>query len=193
MRHCQPCPSLLSLPKSPLPKRGAPVRTLSTLLRAQDWCHVSLLGPPATMGCAEPGPLWSQSPAWSCPNAWGGAWCLGLPCASLLLAGVTFGELPALSCCAWGALTSTSKLLLMTETQVEGIHVFVRYLFGNSRSWKQFNMQWSQWKITPIILLEYQGYILLVQSRPGNKCHFLTKPLEHPWSQRSTKTWVKTM
>lgn len=88
MRHCQPCPSLLSLPKSPLPKRRAPVRTLSTLLRAQDWCHVSLLGPPAAMGCAEPGPLWSHIPAWSCPNAWGGAWYLGLPCASLLLAGV---------------------------------------------------------------------------------------------------------
>lgn len=76
----------------------------------------------------------------------------------------------------------------MTETKAEGIHTFIWYLFGNANSRRWFNMQWSQWIITSIMLLEYQGYILLIQTRPGNKCHFLTKPLEHPWSQKSTKT-----
>lgn len=56
--------------------------------------HGSLLGPPAAMGSAEPAALWPHSPAWPCPNAWGGAQCLGLPCASLLLAGVVCDELP---------------------------------------------------------------------------------------------------
>lgn len=192
MRHCQPCPSLLSLPKSPCP-RGELLSGLSLLCSGHRidaisacWGHQL---PWAVLSQAHCGPTSQHRlvlmPG-EVPDVWG---CPVPPCFWLGWC----GELPALPCCSWGALTRTSKLLLMTETQVERIHVFIQYLFGNARSWKQFNMQWSQWKTTSIILLEYQGYILLVQTRPGNKCHFLTKPLEHPWSQRSTKTWVKTI
>lgn len=151
--------------------------------------HVSLLGPPAAMGSAEPAPLWPHSPAQPCPNAWGGAQCVGLPS---WLGGLVM-SCQALPCCTWGALTRTSKLILMAGNKAEGIHIFLWYLFGNAKSWKWFNMQWSQWRITSVMLLEYQGYILLIQTRSGNECHFLTKPLEHPWSQKNTKTLVKTM
>lgn len=154
--------------------------------------QVSLLGPPAAMVSAEPFPPVAPQPSTAlsqclgrCPVSgaalclpapgWGGLWWTARPCPAAL----------------WGALTRTSKQLLMAGTKVEGIHIFLWYLLGNAKSWKWFNMQWSQWTITSIMLLEYQGYILFIQTRPGNESHFLTKPLEHPWSQKSTKALLK--
>lgn len=72
---------------------GAPVRALSTLLRAQDprsayWDHQL---PWSQLSHSL---LWPHSPARPCPNAWGGAQCLGLRCASLLLAGGACDGLP---------------------------------------------------------------------------------------------------
>lgn len=146
MRHCQCCSSPPSLPRTPLAHGGSSYQ--GSLHPAQGTgSHVSLLGPPPAVGSAEPAPLWPHSPAQPCPNARRGAQCLGLPCASLLLAGVACDELPGSPCCAWGALRRTSKLLLMADTKVEGIHIFAWCLFGNATSWKRFNMQWSQWTI----------------------------------------------